>query len=187
MATRNRAKPDGGPVTQILVAAVIALLVGSSAPWWWDKLFSGAGSQDTSTSPASQVRSPRGQECLEKYFVDTQPDRVIALEEGVQDAVLIRRDQEKDEAIGVKFTENSAPIGALQFRFFSAGSIFKILSAVDASCNTVEEYAVEGRPGEKRTLQNWDTLNIQFGGQGYAFSPDFSQGVISADFVRTTP
>ena len=30
-----KTKPTNGPFNQILVAAAIALLVGGSAPWWW--------------------------------------------------------------------------------------------------------------------------------------------------------
>ena len=42
-----------GILGQIISTVVIALLVGGTSPWWWDKLFSGEGGSDTSNTGTS--------------------------------------------------------------------------------------------------------------------------------------
>lgn len=125
---------------------------------------------------------------MEKFFSNVPNGRVRILEKGSRGVVLIGRDQNKEEAIGVKFTDSGQPIGALVFRFFSDGKIFKVVSIVDDSCNKVEESAVEGKPDEKWTLRNWGTLQVPFRGRRYDFQLGFTEGTISAaSFVRTVP
>jgi len=48
-----KAKPREGPFYQILVAVVIALLVGGSAPWWWHEL-KGLGGAPSDSSKSEQ-------------------------------------------------------------------------------------------------------------------------------------
>jgi hypothetical protein len=43
------------PVTQILIAVAIALLVGGSAPWWWGKLFPSDREEITSLTTAERA------------------------------------------------------------------------------------------------------------------------------------
>lgn len=147
-----------------------------------------------SAQPANQpstlmdAQSPGAQGCLAAYFSNVPNGRVRILEEGSRDVVLIGRDQNKEEAIGVEFTDSGQPIGALVFRFVSDGKIFKVISIVDDSCNTVKESTPEGRPREQRTLRNWETLQVPFGGRRYDFRLGFTEGTISAaSFVRTAP
>lgn len=144
------------------------------------------GAVPSAQPPNLHTPSPGAQGCLEAYLSTVPSGRVRVLEEGSRDVVLIGRDQNKGEAIGVKFTDSGKSVGALVFRFFSDGTIFKVVSIVDGSCNKVEKSAVEGRPGEKWTLQNWDTLQVPFGGRRYDLRLGFTEGTITAaSFVRT--
>ncbi len=115
--------------------------------------------------PTPMVAIP-SDDCFEQYFHDIPEDRVLSLEEGAREEILIRPEQPKNETIGVRFTENGEPIGALTFKFFSSGAIFKIVTLIDTTCLQVEHTNAD-RPGE-RALQNWDTMHIRFGDQTYA-------------------
>lgn len=140
------------------------------------------------SSTLADTRSPVVRGCFEAYFSNVPSGRLRILEEGSRDVVLIGRDQNTEEIIGIKFTDSDQPVGALVFRFVSDGKIFKVVSIVDGSCNKVEEPAVRGRPGEKWTLQNRDTLHIPFGGHRYDLRLSAGEGTISAaSFVRTAP
>ncbi len=127
-------------------------------------------------------------DCLLAYFQGIQEDRVFELEEGTLDFMLIGSEGTKMGTIGLKLTDNQQKVGALRFAFFLNGGIFKVESVVDSSCRPVEEYFVEGLPGEKRRMQNWDSLRIVFGSQTYVLRLGFDGGDLEVNrFVKFTP
>jgi hypothetical protein len=142
-----------------------------------------AASSSAATTPVPEVVSISG-DCLERFFHGIPGDRVITLEEGLKDTVLIGPGQSKDEVFALKFTENREPIGALILDLFSGGEIFRLGEIVDATCHQVEEYSVEGRPGEKSVLQNWDTVQIPLEEHVYSLRLGYDAGVIRLDHFR---
>lgn len=125
-----------------------------------------------------------GQNCLEHYLQDMPKDRVATLEEGVGSTDLIGPQQSSDGMIAIKFTENAAPVGAIKFRFFSNGEIFKVESIVDESCQAIEEYSNSSRGGDKRVLQNWDTLKMNLGGDLYFLRLGYDAGIIGVNYFK---
>ena len=137
------------------------------------------------TDPGQKLA--RATTCLEEYFRSMPKDRISNVEAGARDHQLIGPHQPKDQPIGIIFRENRQPIGAMKFEFFSGSNSFKINSAVDASCQPVEDYRNATRSGNKRVLQNWDDLQIRFGNAEYGASLEYGQGAIDTDFIRIAP
>ena len=107
------------------------------------------------------------------------------MEDGTQDLEIVGPLEPKDESIAITFTENRKPIGAIKFSFYSNSQIFKIESLFDSNCQQIEVYENIDRGGDKNTLQNFDTLQIQFGENKYTFHPEYDGTKITASFQRT--
>jgi hypothetical protein len=106
--------------------------------------------------------------CYGRLFRGIAQDRIASLEDGTRDRPVIRQDQPKDEPVGLAFTQNGHAIGALTLRFFPADGLFKIARVVDSRCGDIARFSNADRPGSaKNTLQNWDTLRVQFGDHSY--------------------
>lgn len=125
--------------------------------------------------------------CLERYVQGVPGDRVKRVESGTKDAQVIGPHQEKDLPMAVIFTDDGKPIGAVRYRFFGDNKIFKIESVVDAQCRTAEDYANATRGGDKHVLQNWDELEVRFGGVAYNASFEYAEGRVDMDFIRVDP
>ncbi|MCI0694065.1 hypothetical protein L0337_18910 [candidate division KSB1 bacterium] len=132
-------------------------------------------------------RKSEAKDCFEQYFSDIPKERMTTLEEGTLDQQLIGPHQSKHEAIAIKFTENNRLIGAIRFSFYSNGNIFKVETAIDFNCQPIEEYKNANRGGDKHVLQNWDSLEIEFGDHTYSLGLEYVEGRIDADFKRITP
>lgn len=124
--------------------------------------------------------------CLRRYFEGIPEDRIAAVEAGTVDLDVIAADQTKAGSVGLRLTNNNRPIGATRFAFFPAGEIFKIESIVDERCETVEEYSNTSRGGDKRVLQNYDTLRLGLGGAYYDLRLGGST-TIRLNFVSVVP
>jgi hypothetical protein len=106
--------------------------------------------------------------CYGEYFAGIPGERIATLEEGVDNRHVIRQDQARDEPVGLVFTDAGQPAGALRFRFFPEGELFKIQSVVDPKCDRVEAFENATRPGSAKTmLQNHDALRVRFGDRSY--------------------
>lgn len=54
-----------GPIGKIIIAVAIALLVGGSSPWWWDKLFTKQHTEEEKRAQPTKVMQP---ECSPDIF-----------------------------------------------------------------------------------------------------------------------
>ncbi len=150
------------------------------------------------TAPAQDLASPRAAQpappggagpggCLVTYFRQIPGGRVLTLEAGTRDFQLIGPDQSKQAPIGVRFTDSNEPIGALRFTIIPASSIFKVETVVDAACRPLEDYSNASRGGDKRVLQNWDSLKLRLGNQTYELRLGYDAGAVSANFIKVSP
>ncbi len=137
-----------------------------------------------STYPSSAATVPTG--CFKDYFQGMAKERVASLESGTDNFQLIGPDQTKDEPAGIIFTDNSQLIGGIEFRLYSNDRFFKIDSVVDSNCNKIEEYSNQTRGGDRTLLQNWDSLQMQFGNAGYELELGYN-GSIIASFRKSSP
>ena len=93
--------------------------------------------------------------------------------------------ESKYEPIEINFTENNEPIGFIKFSFYpDSGEIFKIEKIVDKNCQKIENYSNIVRGGDKNVLQNFDTVQMQFGDDKYNLRLDYSDGTIDAKLYR---
>lgn len=94
-------------------------------------------------------------------------DRIVTLEDGTYNRDIVQVDQAKDRPIGIKFTQDGRPLGALTLQPFPQDDLFKVRDVVDAQNHPVVEYSNASRGGAKNVLQNWDNLHIRFGKRLY--------------------
>jgi hypothetical protein len=94
-------------------------------------------------------------------------DRIVTLEDGTHDRDIVEVDQSKDWPIGVKFTQDGRPLGALTLQPSPRDNLFKVRDVVDAQNHPVAEYSNASRGGTRNVLQNWDTMHIRFEGRLY--------------------
>lgn len=146
----------GGMGIALWAGVGIAALVESPSP-------SGGDGGATPTLP------PGTPACYGRELQEIPNDRMASLEEGAHDVDVIRQDQPKDEPVGLMFTEEGRPLGALTFTFYPAGQgLFKIDRVFDAQCREITQFSNATRPGSaKRNLQNHDELRVRFGDHSY--------------------
>ncbi len=142
--------------------------------------------QTSETNPPMSVEAT-ATGCLEQYFQGIARDRIVSLEAGAQDFELIGPDQAKDEPIGIQFTDYGQTVGAIIFRFFSNGQVFKVDSVVDTSCSNIEDYSNTTRGGDKNTLQNADTLQMRLGNNDYQLRLEYNGSIMVNKFRSFTP
>jgi hypothetical protein len=84
-----KAKPGNGPFNQILVAVVIALLVGGSAPWWWNEVKTWRAGPGPQPGPGKPLAESSGPETATRALLQAwnQGDRSGALKVAEPDAV----------------------------------------------------------------------------------------------------
>jgi hypothetical protein len=118
-------------------------------------------------------------------FPNVPKDRIKIMEVGAS-LELIGPLDSKYEPILINFRENNEPIGSIKFSFYpNSGEIFKIEKIVDKNCQKIEDYSNIVRGGDKNVLQNFDTVQMQFGDDKYNLRLIYSDGTIDANFVRT--
>jgi hypothetical protein len=151
---------SGDPYPGILtgVAAVITAVATLGA------LFVGRSGDGTEApTPGAAPTQPTGATaagaggCFGEYFKGIPQDRVGSVEAGAQAYDVITETQPKAGTIGMTFTNNARPIGAIRFAFFPANRFFKIESIVDAQCKPIEDYTnLEG--GDKHVAGDSSTV-----------------------------
>lgn len=94
---------------------------------------------------------------------------------------LIGRVSPKTGPIGLALTDSGHAIASLPFSFFPDGEIFKLTWVLDSSCRPVG-YWIEVRPGEKRVLQNWDTILFPEISKAHAVRLSYTEDEIAVNF-----
>lgn len=113
-------------------------------------------------------------------------DRVGSVEAGATDYDVITAGQPKTGTIGMTFTTNARPIGAIRFAFFPQNRIFKIESIVDARCRPVDDY--ENLAGaDKRALNDSGTVRLSLAGGFYDLTTIAWGSAIRVQFVSVVP
>ncbi|HEV2881965.1 MAG TPA: hypothetical protein VGX24_11860 [Pyrinomonadaceae bacterium] len=138
----------------------------------------------TATPPASP--SPASGDCLQQYVAAIPTDLVASVEERALNVRIIEPAPAAGEAFVIKFTEERAPLGAIKLSLYENNGkyIFKITSVVDAACQPAS-YRVIGA-GDQRTLHDWDTIRINFGGIAYEARIGYRTGIELNYFKRAS-
>jgi hypothetical protein len=123
-------------------------------------------------------------ECSPAWFARPAPARVVIIESGTADAEVLTPDQPKDDAFIVVVTENGRPVGAVAVNLIVSNSLFKIAQVADADCQLVETFRNESRGGDRRVLQNWDSVELTFGAAKYSLRLGYDSGTVGARLVR---
>lgn len=181
MGDNNDKRPFWNTLPGILtgIAAVItaiATLLGA--------LHFGLLDNKSETTPTPTI-TPTSTSALYDCFPEVPINRTRIMEGGTQDFELIGPLESKDEPIVIKFTENNKPIGSIKLFFYSNIQIFKIEKVADPRCQQIEEYSNIDRGGDKHVLQNFDSVQMQFGDNKYILRLGYGDGTISANFVHT--
>ena len=173
-------KVKGGPGLILISLGVILFLAGMQIG---DVNNNGEDPRLTPTPTPTQTSTPTSkpnEDCFDQYFSEIPEDRLTTAEEGAEGVILIRRDQSKDELIGLHFTDNGQSIGAIKFKFITTNEFFKVQTVVDSNCQEIGEYYNVDRPRDKNVLQNFDTLRITFRNDTYELRLGYGDGTIEA-------
>lgn len=166
----------GLPLIVLGVACILAY-TRTDIPTFWPS--------DTSSETAA---SPSASGCFDPFFSEIPADRQTPLEVGASDKTILAANQTKTTPIALLFNENREAIGAMIFSVFPDNNLFKIDTIIDASCRPVEQYANASRGGDKRNMQNWDTLQMTINAQSYTLRLGYSKGeVVVNAFSSFTP
>lgn len=124
--------------------------------------------------------------CFGQYFKGIPGDRVGTVEAGAQAYDVITESQTKMGTIGMTFTSNGRPIGAIRFAFFPENRLFKIESIVDARCRAIEDY--ESRTGgDKHVWEDSSAVRLRLDGRFYDLTANGAGSVIRIAFVPVVP
>ncbi len=168
------------------IAAVIAA-AGTLAA-----LFAGGDGTEASAPGATAgaeptfAPGPGDDACFGRYFSGIPRDRVGAVEAGARAYDVIQENQSKKGMIGMTFTNNGRPIGAIRFQFFRDNALFKIESIVNARCAPTEEYEnIIG--GDKHAIEDNGTVRIRLGGGFYDMTVNGGGNLIRIAFLSAVP
>ena len=106
------------------------------------------------------------------------------MESGAAAIEVLTADQPKDRPVVVVVTERGQPVGAVSFNFYPSDGLFKLDEVVDAQCKPMEQFRNQSRGGDKRVLQDWDTLEMTLGGTVYALRLGYKSGAIEGTLTR---
>jgi hypothetical protein len=124
--------------------------------------------------------------CFDQYFEGIPGDRVGTVEAGARAYDVITESQTKVGTIGMTFTGNGRPIGAIRFAFFPDNFLYKIESIVDARCRVIEDY--ENRTGgDKHAWEDSSTVRLRLDGRYYDLTANGAGSVIRIAFVPVVP
>jgi hypothetical protein len=116
-------------------------------------------------------------DCL-AWFRNPPPDRVSVIESGTGGAEVLPADKPKDRPVVIVVTEDGRPVGAVAFKLYVSNDLFKITQVVNAKCERLESFRNETRGGDRRVLQNWDTVELTFGTVKYTLRLGYGSGSI---------
>jgi hypothetical protein len=124
--------------------------------------------------------------CFDQYFKGIPGDRVGTVEAGARAYDVITESQTKVGTIGMTFTGDGRPIGAIRFAFFPDNFLYKIESIVDARCRVIEDY--ENRTGgDKHAWEDSSTVRLRLDGRYYDLTANGAGSVIRIAFVPVVP
>ena len=126
---------------------------------------------------------PSRDDCL-AWFRSPPPERVTVVESGTADAELLPPDKPKDGPVVVVVTEGGRAVGAVAFKLYVSNDLFKIVQVVTPRCEPLETFRNESRGGDRRILQNWDTVEVTFGALKYTLRLGYSSGSIDGQIDR---
>ncbi|MCA1566990.1 MAG: hypothetical protein LC803_15345 [Acidobacteria bacterium] len=140
----------------------------------------------TPTATPPHTPTPASGDCLNPYVAAIPADLVASVEVGEANVSLISPAPATNKAFAIKFTNENAPLGAIKLSLYENHGryIFKIASVVDASCQPAS-YRVIGA-GDQRTLHDWDTIKIDFGGVAYEARMGYKAGIELNYFKRAS-
>lgn len=166
----------GLPLIALGVACILAY-ARTDIPTFW--------LPDTSSETTASL-SASG--CFDPFFSEIPADRQTSLEVGASNKTILAANQTKTTPIALLLNENREAIGAMIFSVFPDNNLFKIDTIIDASCQPVEQYENASRGGDKRNMQNWDTLQMTINAQSYSLRLGYSEGeVVVNAFSAFTP
>jgi hypothetical protein len=132
------------------------------------------------------AKDPGGEGCFSGYFEGIPRDRIGSVEAGATHYDVISESQPKAGTIGMTFTNNARPIGAIRFAFFPKNGTFKIESIVDAHCSAIEDYGnLAG--GDKHVLQDSGTVRVGLAGGFWDLTTIAWGSAIRVRFVSVVP
>jgi hypothetical protein len=140
---------------------------------------SAAGEQDSASGSG-------GERCFGRYFKGIPSDRVGTVESGSKSYDVITPSQTKTGWIGMTFTRNARPIGAIRFALFPENRIFKIESIVDVRCRVIEDYQ-STTEGDKHVWQDSATVKLRLAGRVYNLTANGAGNGIRIQFVDGVP
>lgn len=131
-------------------------------------------------------------ECFEQFFQGIPPERITALEDGIDDFSVIKTEQPKDEEFGLLFTSFNQPLGAMRVFPFPHNNMLKITAVVDARCQPVADYAEIDTGFGENSMGGGDEVFLHFGtATEYFFSLYYHQyaeeDTIEASFRQLSP
>ena len=106
------------------------------------------------------------------------------VEAGARAYQVIKESQTKAGTIGMTFTSNGRPIGAIRFAFFRENLLFRIESIVDARCRAIEDYQTRGG-GD--VWPDSSPVRLRLDGRFYDLTADGGGSVIGVQFVPVLP
>ena len=124
--------------------------------------------------------------CFGRYFKGIPADRVGTVESGTTSYDVITPSQTKTGQIGMTFTRNARPIGAIRFALFPQNLVFKIESIVDARCRVIEDYE-STTGGDKHVWQDSTAVRLRLGGRVYDLTANGAGNRIRIAFVGVVP
>ena len=126
---------------------------------------------------------PSRDDCL-AWFRRPPPDRVTVIESGTADAEVLAAGKPKEPPVVIVVTEDGRPVGAVAFKLYVSNDLFKITHVVNARCEAIETFRNESRGGDRRILQNYDTVELIFGSLKYTLTLGYSSGSIEGQLNR---
>ena len=85
--------------------------------------------------------------------------------------------QPREAVMVIQFSRDGDIIGGLEFRTYSDGAGFDLLSVFDGACNPITTYENASRPNQpKDAPYNFDTLNYHFGDIVIAMDVSYGEG-----------
>jgi hypothetical protein len=134
----------------------------------------------------ASASGPGADRCFVRYFKGIPADRVGTVESGTTSYDVITESQTKTGQIGMTFTNNARPVGAIRFALFPENLVFKIESIVDARCRVIEEY--ESRTaGDKHVWQDSTAVRLRLDGRFYDLTANGAGNRIRIAFVGVVP
>ena len=138
---------------------------------------------------SSHFRTPSAsgaERCFVRYFKGIPADRVGTVESGTTSYDVIAENQTKAGQIGMTFTHDGRPVGAIRFELFPENLVFKIESIVDARCRVIEDY--ESRTGGvKHVWQDSTAVRLRLDGRFFDLAANGAGNRIRIAFVGVVP